>query len=134
MQCVMPFTEIKSQTSLIKLETSCTEKSHISVTKKRQLVPSQTSFLARQSPILTDDFKQCRTSAHGILVTQSEPRRCRRAKLTVAESSSLHRMISPVCTSKSYFLPEPKISVLYGEQLLRFHQFCKTYNALTTLL
>lgn len=30
----MPFTEIKSQTSLTKLETSDTEKSHISVTKK----------------------------------------------------------------------------------------------------
>lgn len=85
----MPFTEIKSQTSLTKIETSDTEKCHISVTKKQQLVPSQTSFLVRWSPVLKDYFNQCRTSAHRILVTQSEPKRCRRAKLSVAERSPL---------------------------------------------
>lgn len=54
--------------------------------------------------------------------------------LLLLKGVHLHRMIPPVCTSKSYFFTRAKISVLHGEPLLRFHSFRKTYSALTSLL
>jgi len=47
------------------------------------------SFIAKQSAVLKDNFNYSRTTAHRLLVTKSELKICRRAKLTIAGSNSL---------------------------------------------
>lgn len=88
MECVMPFTETKSQTFLITLETVHTQIPHFCYD---EIVCSITnySFIARQCAVLKE-FPWYQVYCTWTSVTNSELKRCTRAKITLLERNSTH--------------------------------------------
>lgn len=131
MQCVMPFTETKSQTFLTKLETRqrqiphfCYNKTVVCSTSLFHHIPQ---FYKQDSLLFRKDFKYCRTTARGLLSPIQNCTDAEGLSSLCLKATHLYRVISLVCTSIPHSLPEAKTAECCKEEPLRSHQCYKTF-------